>query len=192
MFFQKKKQENKSLESMLEDYLTQFSETHKRESSDTRKALADLQNEQMEMQQFLRKRMETLDDFLDELQEEKETKDETKDIQNAAADREKELCQLICIYSEQMHALEESLSDKEGWKEQFSMMRQKRNQFCGLAQIQETGNVGEVFEYHIHDIIETERTDQEKMEGIVSKVYSPGLLYQGKIIKKAQVGVYKK
>lgn len=192
MFFQKKKQENKNLESMLEHYLSQLSETHKQESSDTRKALADLQNEQIEMQQFLRKRMETLDDFLDELQEEKETKDETEEIRNAAADREKQLCQLICIYSEQMHALEESLSDKEGWKEQFSMMRQKRNQFCGLAQIQETGNAGEVFEYHIHDIIETEHTDQEKMEGIVSKVYFPGLLYQGKIIKKAQVCVYKK
>ena len=194
MFFMKKRQEseNKNTETILKEYLTQMSEMHKQENSDIRKMLEEMKQEQTDMQKFLRKRMETLDDFLDELQEEKEIEAEKEQTENIAADREKKLCQLIGIYSEQLHTLEEILSEKEGWKEQFFMMKQKRNPFCGLAQIQETGNVGEVFDYRLHEIIETKETDQENQEGVIAKVYVPGFMYRGEIIKKAQVCVYKK
>lgn len=194
MFFIKRRQEseNQSTETILKEYLAQMSEMHKQENSDIRKILEEMKQEQTDMQKFLRKRMETLDDFLDELQEEKEIKEEKEQTENAAAGREKKLCQLIAIYSEQLHTLEEILSEKEGWKEQFSIMKQKRNPFCGLAQIQETGNAGEVFDYRLHEIIETKETDQEEQEGMIAKVYVPGLIYQGKIMKKAQVCVYKK
>lgn len=97
--------------------------------------------------------METLDDFLDQLQEEKEADDEMRELQKKSSEREKKLCQLISIYSEQLHAIEEFLSDKEGWHEQFRMMSQKRKQIGSLAQIQEIGTVGEPFNYKLHDII---------------------------------------
>ena len=76
--------------------------------------------------------------------------------------------------------------DKEGWHKQFRMMSQKRKQVGSLAQIQEIGTVGEPFNYRLHDIIKTEETDQETVDGIISRVYAPGLLYQGQVIKKAQ------
>ena len=41
------------------------------------------------MQNFLRKKMETLDDFLDQLQEEKEADDEMKELQEKSSEREK-------------------------------------------------------------------------------------------------------
>lgn len=44
------------------------------------------------MQNFLRKKMETLDDFLDQLQEEKEADDEIKELQKKSSEREKQLC----------------------------------------------------------------------------------------------------
>lgn len=102
------------------------------------------------MQNFLRKKMETLDDFLDQLQEEKEADDELKELQEKSSEREKQLCQLISIYSEQLHTIEEFLSDKEGWHEQFRMMSQKQktgwlsdtnsgNRYCrGTIQLQIT------------------------------------------------------
>ena len=197
MFFLKKRQQNEKNESqstevILKEYLQQISATQEQKNSYIEKSLEEMKNSQLEMQKFLRKRMETLDDFLDELQEAKETEEEKEKTENAAADREKQLCQLIGVYSEQLYTLEEILSEKEGWKEQFSMMKQKRNPLCGLAQIQETGNVGESFDYRLHEIIETKETDQESREGMIAKVYVPGLMYQGKIIKKAQVCVYKK
>lgn len=194
MFFIKRKQEseNQSTETILKEYLTQVTEMQKQENSGIRKMLEEMKQEQIDMQKFLRKRMETLDDFLDELQGEKEIREEKEQAENVAADREKKLCQLIGIYSEQLHILEEILSEKEGWKEQFAMMKQKRNPFCGLAQIQETGNAGEAFDYRLHEIIETKETDQENQEGVIAKVYVPGFMYQGKIMKKAQVCVYKK
>lgn len=194
MFFIKKRQESEkqNIETILKEYMVQISEMYKQENSDSKRMLEEIKQEQTDMQKFLRKRMETLDDFLDELQEEKEIEAEKEQTENAATDREKKLCQLIGIYSEQLHILEEILSEKEGWKEQFSIMKQKRNPFCGLAQIQETGNAGEAFDYRMHEIIETKETDQENQEGIIAKVYVPGFMYQGKIMKRAQVCVYKK
>ena len=192
MFFLKKKRENENIETTLKEYLSQTSDMYRQENSATGEILDRIQNEQVEMQNFLRKKMETLDDFLDQLQEDKEADDELKELQEKSSEREKKLCQLISIYSEQLHTIEEFLSDKEGWHEQFRMMSQKRKQVGSLAQIQEIGTVGEPFNYRLHDIIKTEETDQETVDGIISRVYAPGLLYQGQVIKKAQVCVYKK
>ena len=192
MFFLKKKRENENIENTLKEYLSQTSDMYRQENSATGEILDRIQNEQAEMQNFLRKKMETLDDFLDQLQEEKEADDEIKELQKKSSEREKQLCQLISIYSEQLHTIEEFLSDKEGWHEQFRMMSQKRKQVGFLAQIQEIGTVGEPFNYRLHDIIKTEETAQETVDGIISRVYAPGLLYQGQVIKKAQVCVYKK
>ena len=57
---------------------------------------------------------------------------------------------------------------REGWHEQFRMMSQKRKQVGSLTQIQEIGTVGEPFNYRLHDIIKTEETDQETVDGIQS------------------------
>ena len=54
---------------------------YRQENSATGEILDRIQNEQAEMQNFLRKKMETLDDFLDQLQEEKEADDEMKELQ---------------------------------------------------------------------------------------------------------------
>ena len=178
MFFLKKKRENENIQTILKEYLSQASDMYRQENSATGEILDRIQNEQAEMQNFLRKKMETLDDFLDQLQEEKEADDEIKELQKKSSEREKQLCQLISIYSEQLHTIEEFLSDKEGWHEQFRMMSQKRKQVGSLAQIQEIGTVGEPFNYRLHDIIKTEETDQETVDGIISRVYAPGLLYQ--------------
>lgn len=192
MFFLKKRTENVITESIIKEQLSQLSDTCRQENADTKKALDKMQQQQMEMQKFLRKKMETLDDFLDQLEEEKETQEEAEELRKEASEREIQLCQLIGIYSEQMHTIEALLADKEGWNEQFLLMGKKRKQLCGLAQIQETGNIGEPFDYRLHEIIKTEETDQDKLEGIISQVYVPGILYRGKIIKKAQVCVYRK
>ena len=68
MFFLKKKRENENIETTLKKYLSQTSDMYRQENSATGEILDRIQNEQAEMQNFLRKKMETLDDFLDQLQ----------------------------------------------------------------------------------------------------------------------------
>ena len=63
---------------------------YRQENSATGEILDRIQNEQAEMQNFLRKKMETLDDFLDQLQEEKEADDELKELQEKSSEREKQ------------------------------------------------------------------------------------------------------
>ena len=67
MFFLKKKRENENIETTLKEYLSQTSDMYRQENSATGEILDRIQNEQAEMQNFLRKKMETLDDFLDQL-----------------------------------------------------------------------------------------------------------------------------
>lgn len=68
MFFLKKKRENENIETILNEYLSQTSDMYRQENSATGEILGRIQNEQAEMQNFLRKKMETLDDFLDQLE----------------------------------------------------------------------------------------------------------------------------
>lgn len=89
MFFLKKKRENENTKTILREYLSQTSDMYRQENSATGEILDRIQNEQAEMQNFLRKKMETLDDFLDQLQEEKEVDDEMKELQEKSSEREK-------------------------------------------------------------------------------------------------------
>lgn len=89
MFFLKKKKENENIETTLKEYLSQTSDMYRQKNSATGEILDRIQNEQAEMQNFLRKKMETLDDFLDQLQEEKEADDEIKELQKKSSEREK-------------------------------------------------------------------------------------------------------
>ena len=90
MFFLKKKRENENIQTTLKEYLSQASDMYRQENSATGEILDRIQNEQAEMQNFLRKKMETLDDFLDQLQEEKEADDEIIELQKKSSEREKQ------------------------------------------------------------------------------------------------------
>lgn len=167
MFFLKKKRENENIQTTLKEYLSQASDMYRQENSATGEILDRIQNEQAEMQNFLRKKMETLDDFLDQLQEEKEADDEIKELQKKSSEREKQLCQLISIYSEQLHTIEEFLSDKEGWHEQFQMMSQKRKQVKSSGTAMRTVPTGEQTKKSaetIHVLAEVERNIKTAVE----------------------------
>lgn len=58
MFFLKKKKENENIETTLKEYLSQTSDMYRQENSATGEILDRIQNEQAEMQNFLRKKME--------------------------------------------------------------------------------------------------------------------------------------
>lgn len=58
MFFLKKKRENENIQTILKEYLSQASDMYRQENSATGEILDRIQNEQAEMQNFLRKKME--------------------------------------------------------------------------------------------------------------------------------------
>lgn len=149
-------------------------------------------NHQRETEKLLRRQSASLEDFLDEFQEQKEGQENTKV-------RENTWIALICTCRRQLELLEKqvlkdpSLTEEKrsAWESQFALMDrecQKQMRLCGL---EEFGSVGEEADYRLYEILSTEDSRDPKDLGTVAEVYAKGHIYQGTVIKKAQASVYK-
>lgn len=154
--------------------------------------LEEQMNHQRETEKLLRRQSASLEDFLDEFQEQKEGQENTKV-------RENTWIALICTCRRQLELLEKqvlkdpSLTEEKrsAWESQFALMDrecQKQMRLCGL---EEFGSVGEEADYRLYEILSTEDSRDPKDLGTVAEVYAKGHIYQGTVIKKAQASVYK-
>lgn len=154
--------------------------------------LEEQMNHQRETEKLLRRQSASLEDFLDEFQEQKEGQENTKV-------RENTWIALICTCRRQLELLEKqvlkdpSLTEEKrsAWESQFALMDrecQKQMRLCGL---EEFGSVGEEADYRLYEILSTEDSRDPKDSGTVAEVYAKGHIYQGTVIKKAQASVYK-
>ena len=190
--FKRKKDISQEPAGLLKEDFLEWAGRLTEELADMKSQLIKSESSQEETGKLLRRQTETINDFLDEMQEEREEEEEKGTALKAASDREKKLCELIGIYEEQLHLLEEQLVSSDGWKDQICLMRQKRKQAGKLAQLQETGEEGEPFDYLLHEAVETADTEEEKQDSCIAKVYTPGFVYQGKVMRKAKVVVYRR
>lgn len=149
--------------------------------------LSELFEMQQQMQKSIRKSMESVADLADTIEEAISQKEEQLDTSSELA-----LCNVLGLYMDQLWLLEDTLSKDDEWKKQFAIMKQKRQSLERLAAVQQTGNLGEQFDYRIHEILQTEDTAEEAKEGVIAKMYAPGLVYRGEVIKKAKVCVYRR
>ena len=131
--------------------------------------------------------MESVEDLADTIEESVSQKEEPLDTSSELA-----LCNVLGLYMDQLWLLEDALSKDDEWKKQFAIMNQKRQSLERLAAVQQTGNPGEYFDYRFHEILQTENTTEEAKEGVIAKMYAPGLVYRGEVIKKAKVCVYRR
>lgn len=149
--------------------------------------LSELFEMQQQMQKSIRKNMESVEDLADTIEESVSQKEEQLDTSSELA-----LCNVLGLYMDQLWLLEDALSKDDEWKKQFAIMNQKRQSLERLAAVQQTGNPGEHFDYRFHEILQTENTTEEAKEGVIAKMYAPGLVYRGEVIKKAKVCVYRR
>ena len=149
--------------------------------------LSELFEMQQQMQKSIRKNIESVEDLADTIEESVSQKEEPLDTSSELA-----LCNVLGLYMDQLWLLEDALSKDDEWKKQFAIMNQKRQSLERLAAVQQTGNPGEHFDYRFHEILQTENTTEEAKEGVIAKMYAPGLVYRGEVIKKAKVCVYRR
>lgn len=156
-------------------------------AEEQKEQFAEILKMQQQVQKSLRKSMESVEDLADTIEEAVSQKEEKIDSASELA-----LCNVLDIYMEQLWMLEDALSEDDEWKKQFAIMNQKRQVIERLAAVQQTGNPGEQFDYRFHEVLQTEDTVEEAKEGVISKMYAPGLVYHGEVIKKAKVCVYRR
>ena len=205
MFFRKKQRKEKdanqklNLQKKIQKETIQEIEIHQEKiaqqiqqeiqkvADEQKEQLSELFEMQQQMQKSIRKNIESVEDLADTIEESVSQKEEQLDTSSELA-----MCNVLGLYMDQLWLLEDALSKDDEWKKQFAIMNQKRQSLERLAAVQQTGNPGEHFDYRFHEILQTEDTAEEAKEGVIAKMYAPGLVYRGEIIKKAKVCVYRR
>ena len=190
------------MKSVLEDVLE---EAFKRQARELARQLegqnAHLNGGIEKNQKAIRSLADTVEDFLDTLQEADESQRELRQIQESAGKREQSLLELVGLYQQQMELFEQWIAGqehemgdagKEAWQQQLSMLEGKiaaQSRFCAIEM---TGFAGEAVDYRLHEVLQAAEPEREEQKGTVAKVHSQGMIYQGTVIRKARVTAYRK
>lgn len=152
-------------------------------------------------QKALRSLADTVEDFLDTLQEADEAQRQSRQRQESAGKREQGLLELVGLYQQQMELFEQWITGqehktgdagKEAWLQQFSMLKGKIAAQSKLCAIEMTGFAGEMVDYRLHEVLQAVEPENKEQEGTIAKVHSQGMLYQGTVLRKARVTAYRK
>ena len=193
------------MKDMVEEVLTEALRQQSRELDAQQAGQVQQFNEMMDMmeknQKAVRGLSDTVEDFLDTLQEENEERQRLGQEYAKAKEREQGLLRLLELYQEQTELFEQWLSAQnqensdaalEAWKQQQVILKGKLAAESRLCAIERTGLAGELVDYRIHEVLQAVGPDTKEQEGTVAKVYSQGMLYQGTVIRKARVAAYRK
>lgn len=150
-------------------------------SQDVRQAGSDVRRHDM-----------ALEDCLEALEEQQEAeKQGQKQVRKLEAEQEK-LLKLLAVYQEQLWGMKCYAKQKDpAWLTQLELVEKAAEGSrlsCGIAWIEETGVQ---VDYELHEVIEARAVSQEQMDMRVAEVYSPGMICQGSVRKKARVAAYR-
>ena len=190
------------MKDMVEEVLAEALRQQSRELDAQQSGQVRQLNDMMEKnQKAVRGLSDTVEDFLDTLQEENAERERLGQEYAKAKEREQGLLRLLELYQEQTELFEQWLSAQnqensdaalEAWKQQQVILKGKLATESRLCAIERTGLAGELVDYRIHEVLQAVGPDTKEQEGTVAKVYSQGMLYQGAVIRKARVAAYRK
>ena len=122
-----------------------------------------------------------------------ELRDRNEKEARDAARREERLLALAIAYQEQLFALENAAAFAEdlSWIRQIRSAGEKILSASVPAGFQRIGQKGETFSYDLHEAIETQETADPLMSMTIAEVYTCGAMYQGRVIRRAKVAVYR-
>lgn len=196
MFFNNRKKRDEALQQYFENA---FLNNNKRIEDMEKRLEESLKVQQEENQKLLRRQAGSLEDILEELQrQETDTERAAGQLQESGR-REMELVELCCLLLGQremiLHQLlaEGILAEdvRAGWQKQAQLMEHDSERLERRCTFQRIGVCGEKVDYDSHEILSVVAAEHEEQNGTVADVFSTGYYYQGHVLKKAQVAVYK-
>lgn len=143
---------------------------------------------------------DTVEDFLDTLQEKDENATDlhAQQRQNCPKEQEDKLLKLLLLYREQMELSEQWFmvghdNDEAAmaWRQQYAMLNGKIRTESKLCAIEDIGMTGETVDYRFHEVLQAIEPECDEQAGTVAKVCSHGMIYQGTVIQKARVVAYR-
>lgn len=191
MFF-KNREKEENFKKELEQSLEEKFQALRQELGKSNRQLEEVNQKVGQLQLSVQKHDMAIEDLLDEWEEKRSDEADVKARFQEGTRRENQLLKVFEVYQEQFWNLKRfaDTADSE-WAEQLSLMEKNLmhcRQLCGISII---GECGVEIDYDLHEAIEVLDTTDPRLNGIVAAVYSSGYLYQGKVKKKARVGVYR-
>lgn len=202
MFFGNRDKNASQMKAVMEETAT---ELHRRQTQELKqhweKRECALDEAMEKNHRALRSLSDTMEDFLDSLQDEDGKNRYLEQELADAKKREQGLLSLIGLYREQMELFEQWFAGqetgadgdaREAWHQQYAMLKGKIVAEGRLCAVETTGVPGEPVDYRLHEILQAVEPETKEQEGTVARVCSQGLVYQGAVVKKARVFVYAK
>lgn len=189
------------IKAIVNEVVTEAFRQQSQEFAQQRDAQTTFFNEMAEKnQKSIRRLSDTVEDFLDTLQEEDEEQRQSQHNLQVVKNQEQNLLELLGLYQQQMELFEQWITGqdetnevtREAWKQQYSILKGKILTESSLCAIEYIGVTGELVDYRLHEVLQAVDPELREQEGTVAKVYSQGILYQGTVIRKARVAAYRK
>lgn len=139
----------------------------------------------------LKKYSYSMDEVIDMMEQMMTKEKEEKEREADTQEQINQLREVVLFYQEQTYRVNHILSEDENWNSSVQIMEKDENnklQKNGMSAINTTDTV---FTYELHEAIEVVDTECSQQDGKIAVIYVPGLLYQGKVIRKAKVAVYR-
>ncbi len=146
----------------------------------------------------LRRQSESLEDLLEEWQEQQREREYVQAQLLEYERRERALLSLVDCSRGHFQLLKQRLLAESGlseeqraaWQQQLRMMDQEAATAMRRCGMEEVGSPGETVDYETCEVLDIRETDDAAQAGTIACVYRPGRMYQGRLLAKAQVSAY--
>ncbi|MBO6148154.1 MAG: nucleotide exchange factor GrpE [Lachnospiraceae bacterium] len=139
----------------------------------------------------LEKQGMALEDILESIQDIGQSDGKDNDEKNEHEKSREELLALISSYEDKFWDLKRMAQEIPEWNEQTGIMErmlERDRQICGIDII---GQTDVKVDYGLHEVIEVKESDDYDKDQTVAAVFRCGIIYKGKVIRKAQIVAYK-
>lgn len=177
---------------MAESLKTEQEEMYQRLSSHVEELLQTQQKKQENL-------TDAVEDLLDEWDEGNQLAEEYKEQLKKEKQQNQQVLSLVQVLIVQNQLLQKEIQkiyekDSEhqnAWKQQLELLEQQTQKAMSECELQLFGEEGQLVDGAYHQVLEAVDTNESEKHARIAKIHEPGVLYQGKIIKKATVTAYK-
>lgn len=174
----------------MKEWLSEQLQSQKEESADRISALETAITKHDNVLEDLIEEFESVNEEEKELVEKLTIQAENSRVRELLKE-ENDLFSLIAEYHKEITALEALVSKNSAWKEQVSIMKRKLANMENALGLYEVSDENHPFNYDMHEVTDIIETNNPSLDRKILSVQEKGLLFKGRIIKKAKVTAYR-
>ena len=194
MFFKNKTETLENLIKGLEKGLDEKLLSLKQEITSKPNQFDEMNQTIKQLQTVVQKHDMAIEDLLDEWEEKVSDEKNVKEQFQEYEHREQQFLKLFETYQEQFWNIKHFAGkdkDTDAWAAQISLMEKNLEHYQKLCGISIIGQCGIEVDYDLHEVLEAIDTNDPSKDKKIADIYRCGYLYQGKVMKKAQVSAYR-